>query len=91
MILWIRCCIILHNLIIRIEEGTGVDSEWREALIQAGLQLTNQQEQNQRREEGDLNLSEDIPQLDEHPGQVFRQQLMEKLFDSPYTQAFHRP
>lgn len=35
-IVWIRCCIILHNLIIMIE-GDEEDGIWRQHLVRAGL------------------------------------------------------
>ena len=36
IIMWARVCIVLHNLIIRIE-GDNFDEEWRDGLVQTGL------------------------------------------------------
>lgn len=36
IIMWARVCIILHNLIIRIE-GDNFDEKWRDGLVQRGL------------------------------------------------------
>jgi len=36
IIMWARVCIVLHNLIIRIE-GDNFDEKWRDGLVQAGL------------------------------------------------------
>jgi hypothetical protein len=36
IIMWARVCIILHNLIIRIE-GDNFDERWRESLVRMGL------------------------------------------------------
>ncbi len=36
IIMWAHVCIILHNLIIRIE-GNNFDEEWREGLVRTGL------------------------------------------------------
>jgi hypothetical protein len=37
-ILWIRCCIILHNLVIRIdEEDESHDAVWRDFCIEMGI------------------------------------------------------
>ena len=37
IIMWARACIILHNLIIRIE-GDNFDDQWRESLVRTGLE-----------------------------------------------------
>ena len=88
MVIWVRCCLILHNLIIRIEEGTGVDEEWRTELIREGLERTERQrERDQNRSEEDNN-DEDYP--DQTRGQGFRRNLMDKLFNSEYTNAYRR-
>jgi hypothetical protein len=98
MIMWCCCCIILHNLIIRIEEDTGVDNHWRETMIQEGLTLTAQQQANHgetnqgRQNAGEGQEAEDIPDVDDgHPRLSFREQLMDKLFDSPFTTTQRRP
>jgi len=92
-IVWIRCCIILHNLIICIEEGNDVDDEWRGAIT-AGLALTDhqqeQREQHNRRGErtdlGDESLGDEAVEGTD-PGFTFHQVLMDKLFNSPYSNA----
>jgi hypothetical protein len=38
IIMWACICIVLHNLIIRIE-GDNFDEEWRDGLVQTGLDL----------------------------------------------------
>jgi hypothetical protein len=89
LILWVRCCIILHNLIIRIEEGTGVDNEWREATICDGLRLTELQQRNR-----DAHVQDDEPdeacEQDGNDGIQFRLKLMGDLFDSEFTTATRR-
>jgi hypothetical protein len=39
IIMWARVCIILHNLIIRIE-GDNFDEQWRECLVRTGLDMS---------------------------------------------------
>jgi hypothetical protein len=38
IIMWARVCIVLHNLIIRIE-GDNFDARWRECLMRTGLNI----------------------------------------------------
>jgi hypothetical protein len=90
LILWVRCCIILHNLIIRIEEGTGIDSEWREATIRDGLRLTELQQRNRERHVGNDEADDEVTGQDANNGLQFRVNLMHKLFDSEYTTATRR-
>lgn len=87
LILWVRCCIILHNLIIRIEEGTGIDNEWREATIQEGLQPANPQDQNHG---GNDQVDEDNFEDEQQTGQAFRSKVMTDLFDSEHSTAQRR-
>lgn len=87
VVMWARVCIVLHNLIIRIEED-NFDAVWREGLIRNGL----------GRDPG----SEDTDEEDEEdevyrarrrlmtPGEKFRIKLMNDLFDSPFCSAERR-
>ena len=38
VIMWARVCIVLHNLIIRIE-GDNFDERWRDSIVRRGLDL----------------------------------------------------
>jgi hypothetical protein len=56
-IMWICCCIILHNLILRIEAG-NIDNVWHEELFQIwnmaeGAEHRCRQEQELDNESGD--------------------------------------
>jgi hypothetical protein len=90
LILWVRCCIILHNLIIQIEEGTGIDSEWREETIRDGLRLTELQQRNRERHVGNDEADDEVTGQDANDGLQFRVNPMHKLFDSEYTTATRR-
>ena len=90
LILWVRCCIILHNLIIRIEEGTGIDNEWREVTIRDGLRLTEHQQRNREHHVGDDEGDDEGTRQDANDGLQFRLNLMRNLFDSEYTTATRR-
>ena len=94
--MWVRCCIILHNLILRIEGG-HINSELREELYQ----FWNSAEgaEHRRRQEVDLGLddeSEDETELSRarrqvmSDGQRFRRKVMNDLFDSPTSGAVRR-
>jgi hypothetical protein len=74
-------------LIIRIEEGTRVDNEWREATIQDGLCLTELQQRNREGYIVDDEADEDANIQDGNDGVQFRLKLMDDLFDSAYTTA----
>jgi hypothetical protein len=89
IIMWARVCIILHNLIIRIE-GDNFDDQWRESLMRTGLE--------QERDAGDDTDEEEPGDALEQaqrrlatPGQRFRLQLMDSLFDSPFLTVERRP
>ena len=93
LILLIRCCIIVHNLIIRIEDEIGFDEEWRNSLIDSGLEVpvpANMQPRNPAAD-GSNEEEMDVDQPDVHPGMVFREELMQKLFDSPLSSAQRCP
>jgi hypothetical protein len=95
--MWIRCCIILHNLILRIE-GDGVDSDWHEELFEA---WNSAEGRASRRglEEAALGLddeSEDETELQRarreamSDGQKFRRKVLNDLFNSPTSGAVRR-
>ena len=90
IIMWACVCIVLHNLIIRIE-GDNFDEKWRESLVRTGL-------------EREYGASGDADEEDEPedalgqarrrlvtPGQRFRLKLMDDLFNSPFLTVDHRP
>lgn len=86
----IRCCLILHNLILRIED-TDFDPEFREELFTAGQQPW--QDEGGSDDDGsdiapDLQVARRALETD---GQRFRKSIMRKLFDSPDSGAVHRP
>ena len=82
IIMWARVCIILHNLIIRIE-GNDFNQEWRDGLMQSGLDgehgFPNADEED---EPG--NVLEWARQWLETPGQRFQLKLMNNLFSSNF-------
>lgn len=92
--MWIRCCLILHNLILRIEAG-GVDAAWREELYNI-WDSAEGAERRRRQEEGLDDGSEDElePGRAERQamsgGQRFRCNVMNNLFDSPASGAVRR-
>jgi hypothetical protein len=83
-VMWIRCCIILHNLIILLE-GDDCDMEWLEELYQQGMSGGQQ-----HADGGDGNPEEAEAESDAER-QEFRATLMNRLFDSPFTMATRRP
>ena len=85
--MWIRCCIILHNLILRIEEGRD-HSRWREELYN----FWDEREGAGHRDRGENDTEgEDELQQARHrllsDGQKFRNRVMKKLFDSETSGA----
>jgi hypothetical protein len=88
-IMWAHACIILHNLIIRIE-GDNFDSTWRECLVRTGLE-------DERGADGDVDEEEPRDALGqaqhrvETPGQRFRLEIMDSLFNSTSCIAERRP
>ena len=92
--MWIRCCIILHNLILRIEEG-NINSEWQEELYEIWNSIEGA-EHRRWQEEAELGLdneSEDETELQHacrqvmSDGQKFRHKVMNDLFNSPTSGA----
>jgi hypothetical protein len=92
--MWIRCCIILHNLIVRIETG-DVDKVWQEELYnfwdqREGAQHRRWQEEAETDDEDDHDEVERARRLLMTDGQKFRHRLMKKLFDSETSGAQRR-
>lgn len=93
-LMWIRVCIILHNLIIHLEEGHGIDEEWREELYALGLE--NQQQTGMTETESDgeeTGADADLRRARRRhtsQGQRFRQKVMNALFDSPHMNLVRR-
>jgi hypothetical protein len=52
IIMWARVCIVLHNLIIRIE-GDNFDEEWRDGLVRTGLDHERGADTDEEDEPGD--------------------------------------
>ena len=71
--MWIRCCLILHNLILEIEEHLGLKSTnelfMEEAEAWGVLQNDGHDDEHDNGHE-----------FIGSPGQVFRNQLVERLF-----------
>jgi hypothetical protein len=88
IIMWARACIVLHNLIIRIE-GDNFDERWRESLVQRGLDRDANGDEGEEDEHEDA-LGRARRRL-ETPGQRFRLKVMNDLFNSPFRVVEHRP
>jgi hypothetical protein len=93
--MWIRCCIILHNLILRIEAGNDL-REWREELYNIWDQREGaehrrwQEEAEVEGEDDDHDELEHARRLLMTDGQKFRYRLMKQLFDSETSGAERR-
>lgn len=99
--MWIRCLVILHNLIIRIEEGM-VDEEWRQEMYNEWF--AREGAQHRQRKLRDSIESEDSSGEDDDEaahirrarrakttdGEHFRRRVMDALFDSPKSGAVRR-
>jgi hypothetical protein len=92
IIMWARVCIVLHNLIIRIE-GDNFDGRWRECLVRTGLDRERgaDGDTGDEDEPGDGDALGQARRRLETPGQRFRLKVMEDLFNSPFCVAEHRP
>ena len=88
IIMWARVCIVLHNLIIRIE-GDNFDERWRECLVRTGL--GDERGADTDEEDGPEDALEQARRRLETPGQRFRQKLMDDLFNSPSCPVERRP
>jgi hypothetical protein len=89
IIMWARVCIILHNLIIRIE-GDNFDEQWRECLVRTGLDYEHGAGGNTDEEEPEDALEQAQRRL-ATPGQRFRLKLMDDLFNSRSRIVERRP
>lgn len=90
IIMWARVCIVLHNLIIRIE-GDNIDERWREGLVRMGLDREHGNDGDTDEEDEPRNALEQARRRLETPGQRFRYKLMNDLFSSPSCTAERRP
>ncbi len=89
--MFIRCCIILHNLILRIEGGT-FDAEFREELCELGQEgFPLPQDDSDFEDPAEDNDLRQARRTLETNGTRFRKVVMKRLFDSPYSMATHRP
>ena len=88
--MWIRTCIILHNLILQLEDRDGIDTAWRDELLALGSE--DPREEAMETDSDGAEVGQDAELRRAHrrhtsPGQRFRVQLMDRLFDSPHTTA----
>jgi DDE superfamily endonuclease len=91
IIMWARVCIILHNLIIRIE-GDDFDEEWREAISRAGSSDDDDMDEDDGLDNAGLeDVLEQAERRLETPGQRFRLRLMDRLLHSPSYLVERRP
>src|SRR6266849_10340700 len=90
IIMWTCACIILHNLIICIK-GDNFDNQWRESLVRMGLEHEREAGDDTDEEEEPGDALEQAQQRLAMPGQRFRLQLMDNLFDSPFLTVERRP
>lgn len=92
--MWIRCCIILHNLVLQIEAGND-HREWREELYNLWDQREGA-EHRQWQEEAETESEDGYDELElarrrlMTDGQKFRSRLMKELFDSETSGAERR-
>src|SRR5712672_1443797 len=90
IIMWARVCIILHNLIIRIE-GDNFDETWRDGLVRSGLDGELDDFYRSEEEDEPGSALERARRRHETPGQRFRLKLMNDLFNSPFRNVERRP
>ena len=91
--MWIRCCIILHNLVLRIKAGND-HWEWREELYNVWDQREGAEhrrwqavaETESEDDHDELELARRCLMTD---GPKFRYRLMKQLFDSETSGALH--
>ena len=69
VIMWARVCIVLHNLIIRIE-GDNFDERWRDSVVRRGLDLEHTDTDSDEGDEPEDDLEHAWRRL-ETPGQRF--------------------
>ena len=87
IIMWACVCIVLHNLIIRIE-GDNFDHVWRDGLVRTGLDREPRGADDKDDPEDELERARRRLQT---PGQRFRLKLMDDLFESNSCNAARRP
>ena len=91
--MWIQCCIILHNLVLRIEARND-HQKWQEELYNL-LDQREGAEHRQWQEEAETESEDDHDELElaRHrlmtDGQKFQNRLMKQLFDSEMSGAEH--
>ena len=92
-IAFVRCCIILHNLILRLE-GAGFDPVFRERLYEAGRGYPAPRPPGVADDEnfdGSDNGLQEAQRRVETEGQRFRRVIMGRLFSSESSGAVRRP
>jgi hypothetical protein len=89
IIMWARVCIVLHNLIIRIE-GDNFDDIWRASLVRRGLHDAGAGGDSTDKDGAEDEL-EQARRCLETPGQRFRLRLMDDLFDSRFCNVTRWP
>jgi len=94
--MWIRSCIILHNLILQVEDQSERgDPDWRRELIQEWAAVEGAERQRRQELQNDDN-SDDESDLGRarrqamSNGQRFRLRVMNDLFNSPTSGAVRR-
>jgi hypothetical protein len=94
--MWIRSCIILHNLILQVEDRSERGNpEWRELLIREWTAVEGAEHQRRQElqadddsgDESDLGRARHQAMSD---GQRFRIRVMNDLFNSPTSGAVRR-
>ncbi|EGO03624.1 hypothetical protein SERLA73DRAFT_69472 [Serpula lacrymans var. lacrymans S7.3] len=78
VIIWIRCCIILHNLIIEHEgkeSGVIIPREWQQAI-------EGEVDDNGEEIDADVDDSNQQGPLPQNPTQTLRERLFDSLFSS---------
>ena len=84
--MFIRSCLILHNIVIRLEDSQ-YNSSFREELYQTGWEDWNPSSDEEDSVDEELRTAQ---WRIETPGQHFHKQVMTRLFDSPSSGAQHR-
>ena len=84
VVIWARVCIILHNLVIRIE-GDNFDEAWRDGIMHSA------DEHDGLDDSDEDDALEEVQHRLETPAQRFRLKLMDDLFNSPSRNIARRP
>lgn len=86
---WIKCCIILHNMIIRFEtEHRKQDGTYESSLKWARVEGEDFIPQEFEAPDGDEVIGDRT--YEGTPGQATRARLMDELFESPHSRAQRR-